>query len=123
MSKYADYTVEVDVVDSTSRIWYEDRGPDVLKVHYRVFRIPSRRAFVIRHFAAATATDRGEAEAMAPRIPRLFEAWEGAGRATKRRHPTKGHYYWSVAAGTFIDDPLVQLELEMMIDRGAEVDA
>lgn len=114
--KYADYTFRVEETPSVSKVWYEDRGPNVLRVHYQVFRTPSRREFLLRHFVDATASDRAEAQAMIPKIPRLWERWERDGRARKRRHTTKGYYYWTAPLGTFADDPLVQMELEMMID-------
>lgn len=120
--KYANYTVEVDDIESASDPWYEDQGSHLLKVHYRVFRIPSKKKLVLRHFAASTAEDRAEAESMLPKLPRAFEIWEGIGKARRKVHTTKRYVYFTVPAGHFVDDPLIQLELEMMIDNDATID-
>lgn len=114
--KYAGYSVEVSDRDVSHDIWYEERGVQVLRVHYRLYRIPRSRKFLIKHFASATAEDRSNAEAGLQRVPRFFEIHESLGRASKRRHADEGYYYWTFCAGTLLDDPAVQLELEMMID-------
>ncbi|WP_223626754.1 hypothetical protein [Microbacterium sp. EST19A] len=118
-SRYANYDFEIGN-DIPKPGWYEDRNGSVLKIHYRVYRVPSLRKFVLRNYAPSTATERAEAERMLKHMPRLFELWEADGRARKRRH-TKGHYYWTAPCGSFLDDPLVQLELEMMLDNDVTV--
>ena len=49
--KYADYSFEVGN-DIARDGWYEhrERG-SVLKIHYRAFRVPSERKFVVRNYA------------------------------------------------------------------------
>lgn|GEM_PF-3035495 len=121
-AKYASYTLIVDEKPSANKVRYEDRGPDVLRVHFQIYRIPSLREFKLMHFVDATESDRARAEAMIPKIPGLFELWERDGIATKQRH-SKGYYYWSLAVGSFVDDPFLQLELEMMIDLNSEMTA
>ncbi|MBP2378847.1 hypothetical protein JOF42_002342 [Microbacterium phyllosphaerae] len=114
--KYADYSFEVGN-DIARDGWYEHReGGSVLKIHYRAFRVPSTRKFVIRHYAWATDSERAEAERMLLLLPRIYPTWEADGRARRRRH-AEGHYYWTAPCGSFLDDPLIQLELEMMADQ------
>lgn len=114
--KYAGYTVEISKNDSPQDIWYEERGPQVLRVHYRVYRIPRSRKFLLKHFSAASAEDRVNAEATLQGIPAFFAGCEVRGKASKWRHPEEGYYYWTFCAGTMLDDPMMQLEFEMMID-------
>lgn len=114
-NKYRDYSLEVGT-DINRDGWYEHReGGSVLKIHYRAFRVPSMKKFVIRHYAWATHVERAEGERMLYLLPRVFPVWEADGRARRRRH-SKGHYYWTAPCGSFLDDPLVQFELEMLID-------
>ncbi|MFS6529718.1 hypothetical protein V8Z69_07570 [Microbacterium aurugineum] len=119
--KYSNYTVEVSDERSHLDVWYEDRGPKVLRVHYRVFRIPSKKKFVIKHLANATAADCAEVERLIPSIPRMFANWEDGGPVKKARNRDAGYYFWWVSAGSYVDDPIVQLELEMMIDNDVPV--
>lgn len=121
--KYAGYTVEVSKNDAKHDIWYEDRGPQVLRVHYRLYRIARSRKFLLKHFETATAEDRANAEATLRDVPRFFAVNEAAGKASKWRHPEEGYYYWTFCAGTMLDDPMLQLEFEMMIDLDSEVTA
>lgn len=121
IGKYTNYTVEVDDVESTTAPWYEQRGSQMLKVHYRVYRIPSKKKLILRHFAGATPEDRAEAQAILPRLQRAFEIWENQQKGRRRKHPTAGYIYFAIPAGHLIDDPLVQLELEMMIDNDQTV--
>lgn len=100
--------------------WYEQRSAGrVLKIHYRAYRVPSKHEFVIRHYAWSTDTERKEGERMLHILPRIFWLWESDGRAKKRRHQD-GHYFWTAPCGSFLDDPLIQLELEMLIENPSE---
>ena len=120
-SKYSNYTCRVAERDSIGSVKYMDSVDDgaMLRVHYFVVRVPSRREFVIRHFHDATEEDR--ANVICPsKVARDFELWEAQGHAYKYRH-SMGHYYWAVAVGRRVDDPLIQLELEMMIDLDSAV--
>lgn len=121
IGKYANYTVKVDDVESVTAPWYEERGSQMLKVHYRVYRIPSKKKLILRHFAGSTAEDRAEAEAVLPRLQRAFEIWENQAKARRRKHSTAGYIYFAIPAGHLVDDPLVQLELEMMLDNDQTV--
>lgn len=119
--KYANYSVEVDDVESATAPWYEDRGTQMLKVHYRVFRIPSKKKLILRHFAGSTSEDRAEAQSILPKLQRAFEIWENEAKARRRKHSTGGYIYFTIPAGHLVEDPLVQLELEMMLDNNATV--
>lgn len=118
--KYANYEHKVgNDIDRDG--WYEHRdGGSVLKVHYRAYRLPSENAFYIRHYRWSSDTERAEAERVLRILPRIWPLWESDGRARKRRHPD-GYYYWTAPCGTLLDDPLIQLELEMMLDNNAPV--
>lgn len=121
MSKYAGYSVRIAQTDSRAHVKYLDDAAtgELLRVHYVVCRVPSRREFVIRHYHDATPEDR--ARIVRPEnVARVFEYWESIGAAHKRR-ASKGYYWWGAAGGHLVDDPMVQLELEMMIDRGSGV--
>ncbi|WP_282847214.1 hypothetical protein [Microbacterium oxydans] len=102
--------------------WYEDRGPNVLKVHCRMFRIPSRREFVVRHFSASTVDERADGQRVLRLLPRLFEHWEADGRAHRRKN-TDGSWYWTAPVGTFLNDPLEHLQLKHSIDLSSEMSA
>lgn len=118
--KYADYTFKVGS-DIPRDGWYEQRDAGrVLKIHYRAYRVPSKREFGIRHYAWSTETERAEGVRMLHLLPRIFWLWESDGRARKRRHPD-GHYYWTAPCGSFLDDPLIQLELEMMLGDSSDM--
>ncbi|MFJ4175811.1 hypothetical protein [Microbacterium sp. NPDC089696] len=117
--KYSNYGFEVGG-DIDKEGWYEPRdGGRVLKIHYRAFRVPSEKKFIVRNYAPSTETERAEAERMLHLLPRIYGHWEQDGRAKRCRHSTTGTYFWSAPCGSFLDDPLMQLELEMMIDRGS----
>ena len=119
--KYANYTVEISDERSHLDVWHEPRDANVLRVHYRVFRIPSQKKFVIKHLANATDADRAEVERVSSKIPRMFSNWEDLD-VIKRGRSTKAHYYfWWLSAGTILEDPLVQLEREMRLDNDVPV--
>lgn len=120
-TKYADYTVRIG--DDLERdVYYEYDHPTPLRVHYRAYRIPSRKEFVIRNFTGATEQDRAEAERDVPRIPKMFE-WVEHHTDIRRRKSKSGYWFWAWFFGTPSEDPLIQLELEMMIDLDSEVSA
>ncbi|KTR78002.1 hypothetical protein NS234_04865 [Microbacterium oxydans] len=121
MGKYQGYSFRTgDDIDRAP--WYEDRGPDVLKIHCRVFRIPSKREFVIRHFSSSTAHERADGQRILTLLPRLFEHWEGDGRA-RRKKSKDGSWFWTAPIGIFLNDPLEHLQLEHSIDLSSEVSA
>lgn len=117
--KYADYSVHVGA-DYPKDVYYEYDHPTPLRLHYGVIRVPSRKEFIVRNFRDATARDRTETERELPKIPITFAAVE---RRIPRQRMKNGRWFWAWAFGTPAEDPLVQLELEMMIDLGSDVSA
>lgn len=118
---FAGYTVEIDSEDSKTSVLYRPTSDGRLaRFTYRAFRIPSQRRFVIRHFHDATAADRAETEEFAPLIGALYNRNRNV---VTRYRRNDGTYGFVLIGGTFVDDPLVQLELEMMIDLSSGVSA
>jgi hypothetical protein len=113
MAKYADYTTTVrDDWGSCSIEPYEPTG-ELVKYHYRIFRVPSQKLFVLKHCADATDADRAAALRMLATMPRGgWDRWSQY--ADKGRNPTTGACYWRVLLGTFLDDPLLRLELAQL---------
>lgn len=120
---YGGYTVYVDPVESKSSVFYTGSAPDaseLVRITYRIFRTPSAKRFVLRHFHNATEVDRVFAEKHPREVGLFFRANEHVARRSRR---TDGTYTFTIAAGRKVDDPLQQLELEMMIDNVTEVTA
>jgi len=120
ISKYGDYTVEIGA-DLSTVCRIEATAHELTRIHYCVYRVPSEKKFVIRHHKDATAEDRQRAERGAINWTRGWWEYYCEARARRRRNPTTGVYYWRWPMGTLLDDPLIQLELEMMIDSGSAV--
>ncbi len=121
-TKYDDYTVRVEA-DLPRDCYYDAAEIDsaiTIKISYKVYRIPSRKEFVVRFFRNATDDDRSRLQP--DKTPRCWRAWERQASIARRRH-REGHWFWSVAVGHRVDDPLVQLELEMMIDLDSRLEA
>lgn len=117
--KYANYTVRIGE-DLQRHVTYEESAAGrLMRVHHRISRVPSRQEFVLRHFADATVEDRFDAESRIARIPVTFFNWEQAG-VVYRKKAAAGYWFFYARAGRPVNDPLVQLELEMMIDLDAE---
>lgn len=110
-----DYTVEIGA-DKPHQIRYEFDHPNPLRIHYRVYRIPSRKVFLVCNFVGSTGRDRAEVDLHLPQIPAMFASIADRARRIRARD---GHWFWTWPFGTPVEDPLVQLELEMMIDQGA----
>ena len=120
-SKYRGYTVRL-VGDCKQPARYCNDGPRVVRVFYRVVRIPSRRLFQVQLMPGATPQERAWVSRTLHLVPSDFEMYEEA-YALKRRSPSGEFYYWSLVMGFPLDDPMMQLELEMMIDQDQDVHA
>lgn len=113
--RYADYTTVVaEDTDYGSVIDQLDDGTWA-KFYYRIFRVPSSKEFTLRMCRDATPREREHAA-------RVLESMPSGGWSKfrpevwfKRRSP-KGYFHWHVFGGEPLEDPLVQLELELMID-------
>lgn len=120
--KYRSYEV-VHGEDYPRDCYYTENkiGTDLLRVHYRVTRLPSEKRFTLRHLQDASPAERARTEQQIPRLAQLFESWESIDAAIRR--PYRGNRrcaLFVVMAGTPVEDPLIQLELEMMIDQGQD---
>ena len=117
--KYADYTTEI-VADSDYPCFIEVQAGMVVRFSGMYSRIPSRKVFRLRMKYDATEKERAIAKRVLELMPagewaRIPDLWE------KRRYGSDGRWCFSQTRGSFVDDPLVQLELEMMIDDAADV--
>lgn len=124
MTRYDDYTVEIGPTNSTSTFTEPDAG-DVRRVYYWVFRVPSQKRFIVRPFHDASAGDMADltCKLKSGRIPSGWRGAEYKGKGHRRRRRADGTYEFYAAFGRILDDPLMQLELEMMIDLGSDVTA
>lgn len=120
--QYHGWTVRVGE-DMPRQIFYTENraGIELLRVHYRVSRAPAKRQFVMRHLTGATERDRTEAMAHFRQLPWVFERNERRGAADRVLNRAGRFWVYYMYRGTPVEDPLIQLELEMMIDRGSGV--
>lgn len=120
--KYRDYDVVVGE-DFPRDCHYRDDALDrgLLRVHYRVTRLPSQKLITLRHLRDASPTERAAAERKLPHLSDTFALWEARTNAVRRGRYAQNTRcaIFVVMCGTPVEDPLVQLELEMMIDQGA----
>ncbi|MGN7969324.1 hypothetical protein [Microbacterium sp. 22296] len=116
---YAGYLIEVSPTDSPSNVHYaEAANAQLVRFTHRIFRIPSQRRFIVRHFHDATAADRAETERTLLLTGELFHRYRHIARRTRR---PDGTFHFRMVAGPMVQDPLLQLELEMMIDLSSGV--
>ncbi|MGN7968165.1 hypothetical protein [Microbacterium sp. 22296] len=120
----ARHVIRVDDEITHRPIFYCENidGSSLLRVHYRLGWVTGRPGeFELRHFAGATETERARAldrTSSYSNVDDLFRDWRAAG-VTHRVRWRKDRRRWVeyVYLGSVVDDPMVQLELEMMIDR------
>lgn len=119
--KYSDYSIALGDEDFPRDCYYDENklGTTLLRVHYRVTRLPSTKMITLRHLRDATTADRERAEAKWEKLRQSFAGWENIGAVRRGRYVENPRCAIFVAmCGTPVEDPLVQLELEMMIDQG-----
>jgi len=119
--KYGDYSIVLGDEDYPRDCYYREnhRGDALLRVHYRVTRLPSKKEITLRHLRDATPADRERAEAEWGKLRQSFAGWEHIGAVRRGKYAQNPRCAIFVAmCGTPVEDPLVQLELEMMIDQG-----
>jgi hypothetical protein len=103
--------------DLDKRVYVELDDDGCARIHYTVWWIPSRRELLLRHFEDATPRDRRLAEERFNK-PQFWRTIPADAIFEHEGHNSAGDpYRWLQAGlGHYIDDPCVQLELEMMID-------
>lgn len=85
-----------------------------------VRRIPRDKKFVVYIYKGATRTDDvGFIEVLCRNLPR--GGWAQYADRWAMRRPASGKVFYSQANGYFVNDPLVQLELELMIDTTSDL--
>mgnify|MGYP001076253119 CR=1 FL=1 len=109
--------------DDRRRVRYTESavGGRLLRLHFMVARTTrDRSVYQWKHFSDASETDRREAEKFAASVSdldRMFRLWGDHGLVlSKPMREDRRRRVEFVLLGTKVDDPLVQLELEMMID-------
>lgn len=111
---YADYATTVRDDWGSCLIEPHEATGQMVKYHYRIFRVPSQRLFVLKHCADATDADRAAALRMLATMPR--GGWgKWARYAEEGRNPNTGVQYWRVLLGTFLEDPLLRLEIVQLM--------
>lgn len=117
-NRYSDYSTE-ERPDTKHLVHYSDADGGLARMHFRAWRVPSQKLFIIRHFADATPTDRAFAKRWLERMPN--GGWEGLPAQHARKFWNVTHYVYQVPLGHLVSDPFLQLELEMMIDSTRDV--
>lgn len=116
---YAGYTIEVDPVDSPSRVRYaEAPNGRLARFTHRIFRIPSQRRFIVRHFQDSTPADRAHTMRALILTGEVF--YKNRHISTRSRR-SDGTWSYRLISGPWVEDPFAQLELEMMIDQTSGV--
>lgn len=117
MTDRTNYSVRVGDDDENDAYYStSDDGKTTIRIYYRISRIPSRKEFVVRPLGGATTAEREDLQASLAEIPHLFAYWESRGFVRKTK-AVGGYWFWYVYCGRTLDDPLLQLELEAMIDE------
>lgn len=117
-SRRRGWTVKVGA-DAPVEVYYDESQTtgELLRVHARISRSPSRREYILRHLRGATDADRADAMKLFPRLYEHFDRWEAAGLTQRWMDRRDRTWYFTARIGMFVEDPLIQLELEMMIDH------
>lgn len=118
---YPGYSVDISIEDSKASVHYDASARGQLtRFTFILFRIPSQKRFLVRFFHDATDEDRKLIESKLHLQGLLFFHSRHLARRDRR---SDGTYAFSIYGGALVDDPLVQLELEMMIDLTSGVSA
>lgn len=115
--------------DLEQTVYYDEnqRGTMLLRMHFRLARVTSRPGvFVVSHFRDATAADRRSATERVSGMgspEQTFARWKARGVDVDRVRYSADRRSWMeyVPMGDPVDDPMLQLELEMMIDLHSRV--
>lgn len=119
-SRYADYAVKI--VESSERSFIIDGSSphgttNPMRAMYRIERIPSRKRFVVVLFADIDDKHRRQAEQVAARLASGYWAEFPARFWFRRKYLNTGRLYFRLHCGSAVEDPLIDLELQMMLDQ------
>ncbi|MFJ4255176.1 hypothetical protein [Microbacterium sp. NPDC090003] len=118
---YADYTVRIGEEFPLDVYYDENLRGELLRIHHRVSRTPSRREFVVRPLRGATSDDRADIEEEIRNLRRVFRKCDRDGVPSRKWNRAGRFWFFVIYLGSIVNDPLVQLELEMMIDLEHEI--
>lgn len=119
---YTDYKISISDVLSKDSVHYDapGHGGRLARFTHNLHRIPSEKRFIVNMFHDATEQDRQFAERTLSNHLMLYAQSRDLARRDRRKD---GTYVFSIAVGQIVGDPMVQLELEMMIDLSSAVTA
>lgn len=118
--KYSDYDVEIkDAARATAHPEVADGV--VIRMLCLIRRWPRSRKFQVIVYRGVSPRERALVERWAAGLP--LGGWAQFPDLWFRHRNASGRVYFSQAQGLRVDDPLVQLELELMIDTTSEVTA
>ena len=111
--KYSHYTAEVH--ESVNKVYFQDTDEGLARFIVTIARIPSTKKFIVYTRIGCSTEDKMFAERLALALPhgewaRVPEHW------FKRRRASGPGYKYLQTRGGVVGDPLIQLELEMLID-------
>lgn len=104
--------------DMGREVFYTENREEtcLIRVHYRYAKVPAHKVFTIRHLKGATDEDREIAMKSFEELPEVFRDLERGGKPHRAMNKQGRYWVFSFAMGRRVEDPLIQLELEMMID-------
>jgi len=118
--KYADYEVEIRPAQA-NHVRVRVENGEVVRFFTRAHRVPSLKKFIVFTYIGATADDVRRTEQWARSLP--AGGWARFPDLWFRKRSKSGTWFWKQEYGHIAPDPLVQLELEMLIDATSEVHA
>ncbi|RKN68505.1 hypothetical protein D7252_13540 [Microbacterium sp. CGR2] len=118
---YADYSLRIGDDFPLDVYYTENADGDLMRVHYRVSRTPSRKEFVVRPLRGSTDVDRANMMNSFERALQSFRRFEAHGLVNRKWNRAGRFWIYYAHLGTRVTDPLTQLELEMMIDLISEL--
>jgi hypothetical protein len=111
--KYADYSVEFRA--SECRVEVDVVDGEVYRFATMIRRVPSTKTFIVHIRSGATPRDRMLAELLGRDLPR--GEWARMPDMWVRRRAGNGQVFFWQMRGTTAEDPLLALELEMLLEN------
>lgn len=116
--RYAGYSTEVQA--DSGRVTIKIIDGVVYRMAFRFYREPSTRRFILKCCTDATDHERSFARGLVHLMPEGYWAFL-SGSDWFRFKSKNGRIAYRQLGGLGADDPLAQLELEMMIDNTREL--